>query len=143
MFALAKQSGVVSPDYSVFRPRDVAAVEYCEALFKTSMYVAEFRRRTKGIVEGFWRLYSDDFYNVSAVLPPRTEQDQIVAYLRAQDAHIARFIKAKRELIALLNEQKLQVIDRAVTRGLDPSVKLNLRASIGCKKFLNRGAFGV
>lgn len=124
VFALAKQSGVVSPDYSVFRPRDVAAVEYCEALFKTSMYVAEFRRRTKGIVEGFWRLYSDDFYNVSAVLPPRTEQDQIVAYLRAQDAHIARFIKAKRELIALLNEQKLQVIDRAVTRGLDPSVKL-------------------
>ena len=107
------------------------------------MYVAEFRRRTKGIVEGFWRLYSDDFYNVSAVLPPRTEQDQIVAYLRAQDAHIARFIKAKRELIALLNEQKLQVIDRAVTRGLDPSVKLNLRASSGCKKFLNRGAFGV
>lgn len=57
-------------------------------------------------------------------LPPRAEQDQIVAYLRAQDAHIARFIKAKRELIKLLTEQKLRIIDHAVTRGLDPNVRL-------------------
>ena len=60
----------------------------------------------------------------AALLPPRAEQKQIVAYLRAQDAHIARFIKAKRELIGLLNEQKLQIIDQAVTRGLDASAKL-------------------
>jgi hypothetical protein len=31
----------------------------------------------------------------------------VVAYLRAQDAHIARFIKAKRELIALMAEQRV------------------------------------
>ena len=58
------------------------------------------------------------------LLPARAEQDQIVAYLRAQDAHIARFIKAKRELIGLLTEQKLRIIDHAVTRGLDASVAL-------------------
>jgi len=62
--------------------------------------------------------------NFRVVLPPRAEQDQIVAYLRAQDAHIARFIKAKRELIGLLHEQKLRIIDHAVTRGLDPDAKL-------------------
>ncbi|BBL58857.1 hypothetical protein MKFW12EY_24700 [Methylomonas koyamae] len=57
-------------------------------------------------------------------MPPRVEQDQIVAYLRVQDAHIARFVKAKRELIKLLNEQKLRIIDQAVTRGIDLSIKL-------------------
>lgn len=124
VFALAKQAGVVSPDYSVFRPKGNASVQYCEALFKTPMYVAEFRRRTKGIVEGFWRLYTDDFYNVAALLPPSDEQNQIVAYLRAQDVHIAKFIKAKRELIRLLAEQKLRIIDHAVTQGLDSSVAL-------------------
>ncbi|WP_314259675.1 restriction endonuclease subunit S [Cardiobacterium hominis] len=62
--------------------------------------------------------------NFRVVLPPCAEQDQIVAYLRVQDAHIARFIKAKRELIGLLHEQKLRIIDRAVTRGLDPTAKL-------------------
>ena len=124
VFARAKQAGVVSPDYTVFRPKGDASVRYCESLFKTPMYVGEFRRRTKGIVEGFWRLYTDDFYNVTALLPPPEEQVQIVAYLRAQDAHIARFIKAKRDLIKLLTEQKLRIIDHAVTRGLDPSVTL-------------------
>ena len=124
VFARAKQAGVVSPDYTVFRPKGGVSVQYCESLFKTPMYVGEFRRRTKGIVEGFWRLYTDDFYNVTALLPPPEEQVQIVAYLRAQDAHIARFIKAKRDLIKLLTEQKLRIIDHAVTRGLDSSVAL-------------------
>lgn len=124
VFAQAKQAGVISPDYTVLRPKGEATVEYCESLFKTPIYVAEFRRRTKGIVEGFWRLYTDDFYNISALLPPQEEQNQIVAYLRAQDAHIARFIKTKRELISLLNEQKLRIIDQAVTRGLNSSVAL-------------------
>ena len=124
VFARAKQAGVVSPDYTVFRPKGDASVRYCESLFKTPMYVGEFRRRTKGIVEGFWRLYTDDFYNVTALLPPPEEQVQIVAYLRAQDAHIARFIKTKRDLIKLLTEQKLRIIDHAVARGLDASVEL-------------------
>ena len=124
VFARAKQAGVVSLDYTVFRPKGDASVRYCESLFKTPMYVGEFRRRTKGIVEGFWRLYTDDFYNVTALLPPPEEQVQIVAYLRAQDAHIARFIKTKRDLIKLLTEQKLRIIDHAVTRGLDSSVAL-------------------
>ena len=124
VFARAKQAGVVSPDYTVLRPKGEASVRYCESLFKTPMYVAEFRRRTKGIVEGFWRLYTDDFYNVPTLLPPPEEQDQIVAYLRAQDAHIVRLIKAKRDLIGLLTEQKLRIIDHAVTRGLDASVAL-------------------
>ena len=124
VFARANQAGVVSPDYTVLRPKGEATVRYCESLFKTPIYVAEFRRRTKGIVEGFWRLYTDDFYNVSALLPPPEEQEQIVAYLRAQDAHIARFIKAKRDLIGLLTEQKLRIIDHTVTRGLNASVAL-------------------
>lgn len=58
------------------------------------------------------------------LLPSLGEQEKIVAYLRAQDVRIARFIKAKRELIELLTEQKLRIIDHAVTRGLDASVKL-------------------
>ena len=108
----------------MFRSKSDVSVPYCELLFKTPFYVAEFRRRTKGIVEGFWRLYTDDFYDVSTLIPPRAEQDQIVAYLRAQDVHFSRFINAKRELIGLLIEQKLRIIDHAVTRGLDDSVAL-------------------
>jgi type I restriction enzyme S subunit len=70
------------------------------------------------------RLYSDRFTALEIPLPPRPEQDQIVAYLRAQDAHIARLIQVKRDLIKLLTEQKLRIIDHAFTRGLDASAAL-------------------
>lgn len=69
-------------------------------------------------------LTREKLVTIPFTVPPLPEQKQIAAYLRAQDAHIARFIKAKRELIKLLNEQKLRIIDHAVTRGLDASVAL-------------------
>jgi type I restriction enzyme S subunit len=40
------------------------------------------------------------------------------------DGRINRLIRAKRRLIALLEEQKEAIIQRAVTRGLDPNVRL-------------------
>lgn len=124
VFAGARQLGVISPDYSVFQSLVGRPVQFYEKLFKTPMYVGELRRSTRGIVEGFWRLYTDDFYEIPALLPPQDEQDQIVAYLRVQDAQIARFIRDKRRLIELLSEQKQTLIHRAVTRGLDPHVRL-------------------
>ena len=93
-------------------------------LFRTQAYMREVNKFSRGIVADRNRLYWESFKQMPSLVPPRSEQDQIVVYLRAQDTHIARFIKAKRELIKLLTEQKLRIIDHAVTRGLDPSVKL-------------------
>jgi type I restriction enzyme S subunit len=84
----------------------------------------EVNKFSRGIVADRNRLYWDEFKQMPSLVPPRPEQDQIVAYLRAQDTHIARLIKAKRELIGLLTEQKLRIIDHAVTRGLNTSVAL-------------------
>ena len=127
MFFRNRQSGLVSPDYAVFRLLRGDNPEYLGYLFRSWPICGLFRSESKGLgtgTSGFLRLYSDRFSALEIPLPPRPEQDQIVAYLRAQDAHIARFIKAKRELIGLLTEQKLRIIDHAVTRGLDASVAL-------------------
>jgi len=51
------------------------------------------------------------------------EQTQIATYLRTQDSKIARFIRLKRELIQRLGEQKLRLIDHAVTGGLNKTAK--------------------
>lgn len=56
-------------------------------------------------------------------LPPVSEQAAIVRFLDHADRLIRRFIRAKKKLIALLNEQKQAIIHQAVTRGLDPNVK--------------------
>lgn len=57
------------------------------------------------------------------VIPPQDEQDAIAAFLAHADRRINRFIHNKRRLIELLNEQKQAIINRAVTRGLDPNVR--------------------
>lgn len=119
--------GLVSPDYAVFRTLRDDNPDYLAQLFRSWPMRGLFRSESKGLgtgTSGFLRLYSDRFAALKIPLPPRAEQDQIVAYLRAQDAHIARLIKAKRELIGLLTEQKLRIIDHAVTRGLDASANL-------------------
>lgn len=124
VFAYAPQDGVVSPDYTVFRPKPKTRTRYYEHLFKTNAYVGELRRRTKGIVEGFWRLYTGSFYDIPAIYPPPTEQESILQFIAHTDRQVAKLIRGKRRLIELLNEQKQTIIHRAVTRGLDPDVPL-------------------
>lgn len=120
----APVDGLVSPAYVVVKPYDEANSSYYSYLFRTAAYMQEVNKFSRGIVADRNRLYWESFKQMPSLVPPCPEQDQIVAYLRAQDAHIARFIKAKRDLIKLLIEQKLRIIDHAVTRGLDSSVAL-------------------
>lgn len=120
----APVEGLVSPAYVVIKPYPEASSSYYSYLFRTAAYMQEVNKFSRGIVADRNRLYWESFKQMPSLVPPRPEQDQIVAYLRAQDVHIARFIKAKRDLIALLTEQKLRIIEHAVTRGLNASVKL-------------------
>ncbi len=77
VFAHARQDGIVSPDYTIYRLLKQDEVRFFELLFRTPLYKEVFRRATKGIVEGFWRLYTDDFYDVCAPIPPQREQRAI------------------------------------------------------------------
>jgi type I restriction enzyme S subunit len=56
--------------------------------------------------------------------PPADEQAAIMRFLDHADGRIRRYILAKQKLIKLLEEQKQAIIHRAVTRGLDPNVRL-------------------
>lgn len=61
---------------------------------------------------------------VSIAVPSIAEQAVIIRFLDYMDRRIRRYIRAKQKLIALLNEQKQAIIQRVVTRGLDPDVRL-------------------
>ena len=62
--------------------------------------------------------------NFPVVVPNLHEQTAIVRYLDHADSRIQRYIRAKERLIELLTEQKQAIINQAVTRGLDPNVRL-------------------
>ena len=56
-------------------------------------------------------------------LPSIDEQTKIARFLDWKTAQINKFIRNKRRFIELLKEQKQNIINQAVTRGLDPKVK--------------------
>ncbi|MEN5209233.1 restriction endonuclease subunit S [Stenotrophomonas terrae] len=121
----SKHVGIVSPAYGVYRPHRVESFNpaYLDYLLRTRAYIAEYIGRSTGIRSSRLRLYPNQFLDIALIQPPRSEQDQIVAYLRAQDAHIARFIKTRRDLISLLIELKQTIIEGAVTQGLNSATE--------------------
>jgi len=57
-------------------------------------------------------------------LPPLPEQLQIVEYLDKKTSKINQTIEKDKKLIALLKEKRTALINHAVTKGLDPNVKM-------------------
>jgi type I restriction enzyme S subunit len=116
--------GIISPAYVVIRPRDAASSHYFHCLLRTPAFAKEAERWSYGITSDMWSLRPEHFKMIYSSLPPQQEQDAIVRYLDHLDLKINRFIRAKKKLIGLLNEQKQFIIHRAVTRGLDPNAEL-------------------
>lgn len=127
LFAASYSHGLVSPDYAVFQPQKPVNLDYLVRFFQTPLMKTIFRKESKGMgtgSSGFLRLYTDRFGAIPISLPPLAEQNHIVDVVKSLDRKISRFLRNKRRLIGLLKEQKQNIINRAVTRGLDPNVKL-------------------
>lgn len=124
MFGAGPNDGLVSPDYAVFDVLGRHSIKLVLQRLKTPDLVAQFALASKGIGSGFNRLYTDRFGPIPISLPPPDEQAAIVRFVDWANGRLEQVIRAKRKVIALLNEQKQAVIHRAVTRGLDPDVPL-------------------
>lgn len=70
------------------------------------------------------KISPEDLKSTLLPIPPKQEQRQIARFLDWESSRIKKFIRNKRRLIELLKEQKQNIINQAVTRGLDPNVKL-------------------
>jgi type I restriction enzyme, S subunit len=121
---VSRHRGIVSPAYIVVRLRNSNNPEYFHFLFRTPGFATEAERWSYGITSDQWSLRHEHFKMIYSCVPLRPEQDAIVAFLRHADARVRRFIRNRRRLIAVLNEQKQAIVNRAVTRGLDPNVPL-------------------
>ena len=120
---IAPCDGIVSPAYFVFDFR-MADRAFGQRLLRSKPYVAHFGQASDGVRVGQWDLSIAGMRQIPVLTPPPDEQAAIVRFLDWANGRLERAIRAKRKVIALLNEQKQAIIHRAVTRGLDPSVPL-------------------
>ena len=94
-------------------------MEYYERVLRLSALRPELRIRAKGIVEGFWRLYTEDFFEIRLPAPPPPEQTAIVEYLDNATAAINAAVTRTRRQIDLLHEYRTRLIADVVTGKLD------------------------
>lgn len=111
--------GLVSPDYTVLRPLHGVESKFYEALFHHPAYIHAFRVRVRGIVEGLWRLYTDDFNAIMALVPPTLEQARLVAAVQDIEQSAARTERALAAQLRRLREYRQALITAAVAGQLD------------------------
>jgi len=119
---ISDYDGIVSPAYCVYRSL-IGGEKYFGYLFKTKNAQQEFKKQSTGIIDSRLRMYTDSFFNIKTAIPPKPEQTAIANFLDYKLEKIDRFIKKKKQLIELLNEQKAAIINQAVTKGLNPNAK--------------------
>lgn len=124
---IAKQFGVTSPDYRVFRLMDTGGCldRYYLYLFQNAYRNKIFFPYGQGSAQlGRWRLPTDEFYAFFLPRPPVVEQKSIADFLDLETAKIDALVAEQENLIALLKEKRQAVISHAVTKGLDPAAPM-------------------
>jgi type I restriction enzyme S subunit len=124
LFGCATHRGLITSNYTVFKPSPNATAAFFAKLFSSKPYQTAFEVESYGVGDGMSPLYTGVFYRIFTVLPPLAEQAAIVRFLDWANGRLEQTIRSKRKVIELLNEQRQATIHRAVTRGLDPSVPL-------------------
>lgn len=117
-------TGLVSPAYTILRKQKKANSRYLKHLLKSAPFISELNTSVTGIREGKNISFSEMAYSLLP-LPPRDEQDRIVAFLDQKTAEIDVAIAKKERLIELLGEQTDLLVSRAVLTGLNPEASKN------------------
>ena len=120
VFALASQSGVISPDYTVLRPSTARILpSFAETVLKSDRCRGELRIRVRGIIEGFWRLYTDDFNTIVLPVPPLDEQVEIMKYIVEFRGKTKKYENMLTQEISDLQELKTRLISDVATGKID------------------------
>ena len=118
---VARQAGIVSPAYAVYRPRRPGEFEpaFVEHLLRTKPYVAEYVRRSTGIQSSRLRLYPEQFLRIPLLRPPIEEQKAILLAVAGATRELERAAKSSQHEIDLIREYRTRLISDVVTGKLD------------------------
>lgn len=115
--------GSVSLINIVMEPKNLNS-RFCHYYLKSYSFIEEFYRMGHGIVADLWTTRYDEMKAIIVAIPSLDEQTAIANFLDRKTAQIDQAISVKEKQIELLNERKQILIHNAVTRGLDPGVKM-------------------
>ena len=113
---------ICSTGFTVLSPRLGTVPKFVNYLVQSNSFSDQITAESVGIA--YPAIAEGRLKSLYVTIPPFLEQAAIVRYLDYVDGRIRRYISARKKLVKLLEEQKRALIHRAVTRGLDPNVRL-------------------
>ena len=116
--------GYISPAYYAFKPQKGINLAYYNYLLSLRKVQQSIRCFSKGIMEIRLKISAYDFLSMPFPFPSLKEQEAIANYLDTATSKIDEAIAQQQKMIDLLNERKQIIINNAVTKGLDPNVKM-------------------
>ena len=122
-YAVSDYCGIVSPAYFTCKLQGVNKQFFSRAI-RSKAYIPFFTQYSKGIRVGQWDLNPNALKSIPFFLPPLSEQEKIVSYLESKTSKIDTYVADKEKEIQLLLELKQKTIAEAVTKGLNPNVKM-------------------
>ena len=123
-YAVSDYEGIISPSYCIFNFNEDCEKKYFHYLLRLPAYAGAFKTMSKGIIESRLRLYPIYFLAFKTIIPPKDEQQAIVAYIEEKCKKIDAYVADKEKEIELLQELKQKTIADAVTKGLNPYAKM-------------------
>jgi len=122
---VSSYKGIVSPAYITCKitSKNINS-EYLHRLLRSNFYIGEYNRISYGVRVGQWDMHFEDFKRVTVLLPSLQEQTAIASFLDRKTTQIEQAIAQKMRMIELLKERRQIIIHNAVTRGLNPNVKM-------------------
>jgi type I restriction enzyme, S subunit len=107
--------GIVSPDYHVYAFKGDLLPEFMELLCRSKPFIAEVIRWSKGVWSSRLRLYPESFFEIQFPVPPKSEQQDLIAKIEEEDGKSRDLKKALMDSIVLLRERRSSLIIAAVT----------------------------
>jgi len=108
-------TGSVSLINIVLSPRENIEVQYFHHLFRSNNYIEEYYRIGRGIVADLWTTRYSEMRNIFVPLPPKDEQQAIVAYIEEKCEKIDKLASELQSEIDYLKEYKQRLIADCVT----------------------------
>lgn len=116
---ISKFNGCLSSVYVVLVGVDIVPKFY-DYLFQIKSFQKYLRRISYGILEIRESVNKIEFFVERLPYPPLPEQHQIVSFLDEKTSLIDDLITKKEQKIGLLKEYRTSLINRVITKGLNP-----------------------
>ncbi len=123
-YGVSDYDGIVSPAYFIFVFDKKIDPKFFHISIRSKLYVSFFGSASDGVRIGQWDLSKERMKQIPFLIPPHTEQTRIAQFLDRKTAQIDQAIAQKERLIELLKARRQILIHNAVTRGLNPEVKM-------------------